>query len=79
MTTTMTNTNNSYPGHAQSHIVHLVRFLDVQVYLINELSVSCFSFEFFFCQIVLLILLITNVEVINEQTMARNEKASAKV
>ena len=44
MTTTMTNTNNSYPGHAQSH---LVRFLDVQVYLINEQSVSCFSFEFF--------------------------------
>ena len=69
----------SYPGHAQSHIVHLVRFLDVQVYLINEQSVSRFSFKFFFCQIAHLIMLITNVEVMNEQTMTRNERARAKV
>ena len=44
----------SYPGHAQSHIVRVARFLDLQVYLINEQSVSCFSFKFFSARLFIL-------------------------
>ena len=80
MTATMTNTKSPCFFFGANTIAHCApsSFVDVQVYLINELCVFCFYFEFF-CQIVHLILLITIVEVMNEETMTRNERANAKV